>query len=555
MITEKVQNLFFFIDYLHSNIEYYESKQSLIDEVFELKEQRDNLKKSNNYKDKIKCREIENVFAEKVELVKIEVANPIKEKIKQLEIATDDNLFDIKATNDLFDLQNNFEENDLERFFSIKDKYLEFRKISDDFWEIGIGSFLFREIDKAFFEFYNFFKDKDKTNDFEFLKPEVIEVQTIKEAVKILATNSKKLHFETFPEFLDYLKKEVKDLDFDERHSEVKRLIKQKRIILENSTFQSEIDEVKIFSENAVKDFKHKLMLSFTNENYKTKTIGFMPTNYNYVIGLIEYEKLYNSAKNKSDIFNYLSTLSKEEIEEKIQNAQTLKRLCEISIDYSKDGSWSVGNLPIEFESITKVDLFVENFIKSIEILAKEGKDVHQLIDLFIQTVKTNLENPLMEKNAKTNRHLFNRLEGVKLLLLNVKVLPPQQKQIQHEAKTFEEQELENNFTLSTIEDWLFEFKDKMTKTDYQTLVSALSHYFDNGSFPIISKPIQINGRINKKLFGWALNRIFEAKGKSVEKELLQFAKQNISLFIDVNFDENNIRKSNLYKYFTTKTQ
>lgn len=237
------------------------------------------------------------------------------------------------------------------------------------------------------------------------------------------------------------------------------------------------------------------------------------------------------------------------------ERLEYLRRLCEISIDYSKDGSWSVGNLPIEFESIAKVDLFVENFIKSIEILAKEGKDVHQLIDLVIQTVKTNLENPLLEKNEKINKHLFNRLEGVKLLLKNVKALPPQQKQIQLEAKTFEEQELENNFTLSTIEDWLFEFKDKMTKTDYQTLVSALSHYFDNGSFPIISKPIQINGRINKKLFGWALNRIFEAKGKSVEKELLQFAKQNISLFIDVNFDENNIRKSNLYKYFTTKTQ
>lgn len=126
---------------------------------------------------------------------------------------------------------------------------------------------------------------------------------------------------------------------------------------------------------------------------------------------------------------------------------------------------------------------------------------------------------------------------------------PPQQT----EMKT--EQETENDFTLSTIEDWLFEFKEKMSETDYRNLVSALMHYFETGTFPILSKPIQINGRLNKKLFGWALNRIFEAKGKGVEKELLQFAKQNISIFTDVQFDENNILKSNFYKYFTTKTK
>lgn len=127
--------------------------------------------------------------------------------------------------------------------------------------------------------------------------------------------------------------------------------------------------------------------------------------------------------------------------------------------------------------------------------------------------------------------------------------LPPPQSETKTEQKT------ENDFTLSTIGDWLFEFKEKMNETDYQNLVSSLLQYFETGKFPTLSKAIQINGRPNKKLFGWALNRIFEAKGKGVEKELLQFAKQNISLFIDVQFDERNILKSNLYKYFTTQTK
>ncbi|MBL7766990.1 MAG: hypothetical protein JNJ58_12890 [Chitinophagaceae bacterium] len=118
-----------------------------------------------------------------------------------------------------------------------------------------------------------------------------------------------------------------------------------------------------------------------------------------------------------------------------------------------------------------------------------------------------------------------------------------------------QDQQPDNNFTLSTIEDWLFEFKENMSEVDYKTLVSALMQYFDTGTFPTLTKPILINGRPNKKLFGWALNRIFFAKSKGVELQLLQFAKQNISLFANVKFDESDISRSNLYKYFTTKTK
>lgn len=126
---------------------------------------------------------------------------------------------------------------------------------------------------------------------------------------------------------------------------------------------------------------------------------------------------------------------------------------------------------------------------------------------------------------------------------------------INYSVENIQELKAENDFTVSTIEDWLYEFKEKMSDADYKILVSSLMTYFKEGSFPNISKPIQINGRINKKQFGWALNRIFEAKAKGVNRELLQFAKQNISLFRDVKFDENDIFKSNLYKYFTTKTK
>ncbi len=111
-----------------------------------------------------------------------------------------------------------------------------------------------------------------------------------------------------------------------------------------------------------------------------------------------------------------------------------------------------------------------------------------------------------------------------------------------------------NNFTLSTIENWLYEFKELMTVNDYNNLVSALVEYFETGQFPKLQKTIKINGRPNIKHFGWAFNRIFEAHGKGVELELLLFAKQYISLYESTRFDESDISNSNLYKYFTSKT-
>lgn len=122
-----------------------------------------------------------------------------------------------------------------------------------------------------------------------------------------------------------------------------------------------------------------------------------------------------------------------------------------------------------------------------------------------------------------------------------------------NEIKVVKEQKKPNDFTRSSIEDWIFEFKEKMSDEDYDNLVSALMQYFDTGIFPELSKPIKINGRVNKKLFGWALNRVFEYQGKGVQLSLLKFARQNISLYLDDEFEDSSYLKSNLYKYFTTQ--
>lgn len=113
----------------------------------------------------------------------------------------------------------------------------------------------------------------------------------------------------------------------------------------------------------------------------------------------------------------------------------------------------------------------------------------------------------------------------------------------------------ENDFLISTIDEYLEPFKKNINEGDYNILVSAIKQHIETGSFPELKKEIQITGRPGQKKFGWAINRIYDAKNMGVEKALLIFAHKNISLFKNTKFNEKNYLKSNLYKYYTTKTQ
>jgi len=118
-----------------------------------------------------------------------------------------------------------------------------------------------------------------------------------------------------------------------------------------------------------------------------------------------------------------------------------------------------------------------------------------------------------------------------------------------------EEPEPENDLLLSTIEDYLSEFESIIIVSDLETLSMALKQYFETGTFPVLSKIIKV-GRVNIKRFGWVLNELYRSlKGNSkLSMEYLKFVKENISLFNEVEFDEDNKVNSTLYKYFTTQT-
>jgi len=164
--------------------------------------------------------------------------------------------------------------------------------------------------------------------------------------------HSSMVHFDTFSSFLDYFTTRFTDNDIDERYSEAKRLFEQRKLKLENSSFQSEIDEVMELSENALKENKHKLMLSFNNETYKTKfNGGFDP--YLIAIGKLyyDYQKLYRDAVSKKNISNSLVSRLPEE-----SNKSATKPFMKNSED--EDSGWFKVGLKFADGTIRRYGMF-----------------------------------------------------------------------------------------------------------------------------------------------------------------------------------------------------
>jgi len=118
-----------------------------------------------------------------------------------------------------------------------------------------------------------------------------------------------------------------------------------------------------------------------------------------------------------------------------------------------------------------------------------------------------------------------------------------------------EESDEENDFIVSTIHDFLYDVKLYFFESDYKLLVDALIHYFKKGIFPDVQTEIKVR-RVNRKKVGWALNQVYRnctTDNSNLPLELLVFTKERISIFKNVELNENNYRKSRLYKDFTEK--
>ncbi|KNB61158.1 MULTISPECIES: hypothetical protein [Chryseobacterium] len=194
---------------------------------------------------------------------------------------------------------------------------------------------------------------------------------------------------------------------------------------------------------------------------------------------------------NKDEWTEYIKGLSKSEREDILQHAQELQRLAEISLNYSKGKKWSISNYPAELESISRVDLFIEHLSQTFETFINEGQKVDHIMDILMQTSKTNVDNPLLKESKSINKHLYNRLKSLKLILSKINT-PSDSNQ---EAKK------ETDVTTEKIAE-LFEFmltvdprthKKILSDSEYDKLLGWIRYYFNNNlQIPLIDNPIRI---------------------------------------------------------------
>ncbi|RYX82990.1 hypothetical protein EON73_04060, partial [bacterium] len=131
MISEQIQALFKFIDYLDANkTELVIKYTPLCDELKNLDIQSSKLKPRNNYIDKQRYDDIQKEIKEKLQLITQNLYLPVLNKLKELEIWSGDDVFTSIWNNNLsaiYDLRKNFTSNDIIKIKTYKQKYLSFR--------------------------------------------------------------------------------------------------------------------------------------------------------------------------------------------------------------------------------------------------------------------------------------------------------------------------------------------------------------------------------------------------------------------------------------------
>ncbi|WP_295229824.1 hypothetical protein [uncultured Chryseobacterium sp.] len=244
----------------------------------------------------------------------------------------------------------------------------------------------------------------------------------------------------------------------------------------------------------------HLEYLRLENKFYQNTSLpfgnyfNFFNSNSQYIYGKYflykDWLEQLQKQLSEEEWISYMKALSHKEREEILQKAQGLKRLAEISLIYAQDEKWSVANYPAELESISRVDLFIEYLSQIFEIFIKEGKDVHHLLDILIQTSKTDFDNPLLTKNKSTNGHLYNKLQSLKLLFSTVTKAPLVDQDIENQNSIVKEK-IENLLKFMLTVDPR-KHKKILSESDYDKLINWVEYYFINDlQIPLIDSPIK----------------------------------------------------------------
>lgn len=111
-------------------------------------------------------------------------------------------------------------------------------------------------------------------------------------------------------------------------------------------------------------------------------------------------------------------------------------------------------------------------------------------------------------------------------------------------------------FIENTIDEYLEEFKDKaISKQDVHFIIKILKAFFE-GKKPKVTKAYSV-GYGKKKKLGYILGSLYRVfkKHSPLSFEYFDLCRQLFECYKQEIIEKNSLNKSNLHKYFTTKTQ
>ncbi|MCF7569475.1 hypothetical protein L3X37_14065 [Sabulilitoribacter arenilitoris] len=176
MISDKIKNLFSFIDFLHANISNFKEYDEVINDYRVLIKQANDLNHEQDYSDKIQYNKLANEIDEKYKILKNNVIDLIEVKINELNVCDFENLNTIYNWNisEIDKLKYDFNENDINEILKCESKYIEYR-LSTKINYLSKPERLNSYLDKLFKGLFTFFSP-DKIENKQVSKNEIFEL-------------------------------------------------------------------------------------------------------------------------------------------------------------------------------------------------------------------------------------------------------------------------------------------------------------------------------------------------------------------------------------------
>jgi hypothetical protein len=313
MITQKIKDLFQFIEFLHSNINNFNQYNDLIKELELLVEERKKVSHKSTFKDKLKFNEVQAEIETKSETIQANTANLIKAKAKELKVCNFENepiYRFIAIETEIRQIENNFSIEDLPEILNHKTKYIEYREKTKGEAFLSLG-FFFGDLDKGLKELFDYFIETDY-NEFETFKTKAIQANDVTETAKLMQLGHSKFtlpdsfltpsniqqqpNIEPFQTLINPIEKQKPELNgkliklknseaIKKIHSELKGYFPKKEAELLKALQGEQLTEILLFphSQNKFVEVFRRLKYNGFLLNTDTETKNWICTTFHFV--------------------------------------------------------------------------------------------------------------------------------------------------------------------------------------------------------------------------------------------------------------------------------